>query len=205
MNNSQSTPPISHDSSKDNFLQLFDEALHLNFRPNQVNKARDMLCHWKSDLNLDLGNASGVKHHIRLTDDTPFKERSRRIPPAMIDEVRQHLQEMSDLGVISSVRKSLCIKCCTCQKEDGSLRFCIDLRRLNSVTVRDAYTLPRIDDTFDALSGAKWFSTLALKGAYWQVEVAEEDKCKTAFSVHPLGFWECNRMPFGLTNAPATC
>ena len=82
-------------------------------------------------------------------------------------------------------------------------RFCIDLR-LNSVTVRDAYTLPRIDDTFDALSGAKLFSTLDLKGAYWQVEVAEEDKCKTVCSVHPLGFWECNRITFGLTNAPAT-
>ena len=59
-------------------------------------------CHWKSVLtlhDLDLGDASGVKHHIRLTGDTPFKERSRCIPLAMIDEVRQHLQEMSDLGV----------------------------------------------------------------------------------------------------------
>ena len=121
-----------------------------------------------------------------LTDDTPFKERSRRIPPAMIDEVRQHLQEMSDLGVIRRSESPYASNVVLVKKKDGSLRFCIDLRRLNSV--RDAYTLPRIDDTFDALSGAKWFSTLDLKGAYWQVEVAEEDKCKTVFSVHPLGF-----------------
>ena len=122
----------------------------------------------------------------------------------MIDEVLQHLQEMSDLGVIHWSESPYASNVVLVKKKDGSLRFCIDLRRLNSVTVRDAYALPRIDDTFDALSGAKWFSTLDLKGAYWQVEVAEEDKCKTAFSVHPLGFWECNRMPFGLTNAPAT-
>ena len=133
-----------------------------------------------------------------------MKGRSRRIPPAMIDEVRQHLQELSDLGVIRWSESPYASNVVLVKKKEGSLRFCIDLRRLNSVTVRDAYALPRIDDTFDALSGAKWFSTLDLKGVYWQVEVAEEDKCKTAFSVHPLGFWECNRMLFGLTNAPAT-
>ncbi len=84
------------------------------------------------------------------------------------------------------------------------MRFYIDLCRLNALTIRDAYALPRIDDTLDALQGAEWFSTLDLKSAYWQVEVAEEDRHKTAFTVGPLGFWECNRMPFGLTNAPAT-
>ena len=61
-----------------------------------------------------------------------------------------------------------------------------------------------MDSTLDVLSGAKWFSVLDLKSGYWQVPLAEEDKCKTAFTVGPLGFWECERMPFGLTNAPAT-
>ena len=139
----------------------------MNLGPNQVNEARDMLCHWKSVFalhDLDLGNASGVKHHIRLTDDTPLKETSRRIPPAMIDEVRQHLQEMSDLGVIRGSERPYASNVVLVKKKDGNLRFCIDLCRLNSVTVRDAYALPRIDDTFDALSGAKWFSTLDFKG-----------------------------------------
>ena len=90
------------------------------------------------------------------------------------------------------------------RKKDKSLRFCIDFRRLNSLTVRDAYALPRITESFDALHGATWFTTLDLKSAYWQVELEEADKFKTAFVVGQLGFYECNRMPFGLTNTPAT-
>ena len=90
------------------------------------------------------------------------------------------------------------------RKKDGGLRFCIDLRKLNNTTVKDGYSLPRIEDTLDCLHGAVWFSTLDLKSGYWQVEVEEEAKPLTAFTVGPLGFWECERMPFGLTNAPAT-
>ena len=86
----------------------------------------------------------------------------------------------------------------------GGLRLCIDLRRLNNRTIKDWYALPRIDDTLDCLHGAKWFSTLDLKSGYWQVELEEEAKPLTAFTMDPLGFWECERMPFGLTNAQAT-
>ena len=74
------------------------------------------------------------------------------------------------------------------RKKDGSLRFCIDLRKLNDRTVKDAYTLPRIDDTMDTLLGTKYFSKLDLRSGYWQVEMKEEDKEKTAFTVGNLGF-----------------
>ena len=105
----------------------------------------------------------------------------------MIEEVRNHLQEMLDLGVIRRSHSSYSSNVVLVKKKNGSLRFCIDLRRLNTLTVHDAYALPRIDDTFDALSGAKYFSTLDLKSAYWQVELAGEDKEKTAFTVGQLG------------------
>ena len=89
-------------------------------------------------------------------------------------------------------------------KKDSSLRFCIDLRKLHNWTVKDAYSLPHIDETLDSLQGSQWFSSLNLKSGYWQVKMDDESKILTAFTVGPLGFYECKRIPFGLTNAPAT-
>ena len=88
-------------------------------------------------------------------------------------------------------------------KKDGSTRICVDNRRLNSCSTRDAFLLPRIEDALEALGQAKYLSTLDLTSGYWQVEVAEQDKHKTAF-VTPMGLYEANRMPLGLQNAPST-
>ena len=70
------------------------------------------------------------------------------------------------------------------RKKDGSIRFCIDFRKLNSVTRKDAYPLPRIDECLESLGGSRWFFTLDLASGYWQCEVAEADRPKTAFSTH---------------------
>ena len=90
------------------------------------------------------------------------------------------------------------------RQKDGSLRFCIDLRKLNLRTIKDAYSLPQIEESLDCLNGAVIFTSLELKAGYWQVEMDENSIPLTAFTVGPLGFYECIRMPFGLTNAPAT-
>ena len=89
-------------------------------------------------------------------------------------------------------------------ERNGELRFCIDLRKLNSKTLKDSYALPRIEQTLESLAGSKIFSTLDLTSGYWQVEMAEECKPYAAFTCGPLGFFECETMPFGATNAPAT-
>ena len=88
-------------------------------------------------------------------------------------------------------------------KKDGSIRFCVDYRKLNAITVRDVYPLPRIDDSWTVLNTGKVFTSLDLSSGYWQIPMAPEDKHKTAF-VTDRGLFEFNVMPFGLTNAPAT-
>jgi len=88
-------------------------------------------------------------------------------------------------------------------KKDGSSRFCVDYRRLNAVTIKDAYPIPRMDDCIDSLGEATIFTTLDCNSGYWQIPVAQEDKDKTAFASH-VGSYQFIRMPFGLTNAPAT-
>ena len=89
-------------------------------------------------------------------------------------------------------------------KKDGSLWFCTDLRKLNNQTIKDAQSLPRIEDSLNCLDGAATFTSLDLQSGYWHIEMTEASKPLTAFTVGPLGFYECVQMPFGLTNAPAT-
>ena len=90
------------------------------------------------------------------------------------------------------------------KKKDGTLRFCIDFRKLNDGTIKYAHPLPRVDDTLEALKGAKIFSTLDLKPGYWQVPIKEEHKSKTAFRTSSGQLFEFNRLTFGLCNASAT-
>ena len=173
----------------------------------KVTQVMELLQKWPdvfSQHDLDLGLTDQAVHRIRLKDDQPFKERPRPIPPMMFEEVRDHLKEMETLGVIRKSQSPYASNVVIVRKKNGALRFCLDLRHLNLLTIPDCYSLPRIDSTLDILTGSRWFSCLDLKSGYWQVPLAEEDKCKTAFTVGPLGFWECERMPFGLTNAPAT-
>ena len=77
------------------------------------------------------------------------------------------------------------------RKKDGALRFCIDLRKLNERTIKDAYSLPRIEDSLDVLNGSCIFTSIDLKSGYWQVELDEKSIPLTAFTVGPLGFYEC--------------
>ena len=90
------------------------------------------------------------------------------------------------------------------KKKNGTLRFCIDFRKLNDITVKDAHPLPQIDDTLEASKGAKIFSTLDLKSGYWQVPIKEEHKSKTAFRTGLGQLYEFNQLLFGLCNSPAT-
>ena len=154
----------------------------------------------------DIGHCELIKHRIDLCPgkETPFKQRHRCIPPMMIEEVRQHLEQLLSAGIIRKSKSPWASNIVLIRKKNGSLRLCVDYRSLNSKTVKDAYALPRIEEIFDVLKGSNFFSTTDMKAGYHQVEIDEEHKERTAFTVGPLGFFEYKRMPFGLSNSPAT-
>jgi len=149
------------------------------------------------------GNCEIGEHVINLQDSFPIKQVPRRIPIYMREEINKIIMDMKNRGVIGESKSPWMSPTVLVKKKDGTIRFCIDFRKLNAVTKKDSYPLPRIDDIFDQLSGNSWFSTLDLKSGYWQVKIRSEDKEKTAFSVGN-GLWQFRVMPFGLCNAPAT-
>ena len=209
-NDIESEPDVVSKEKQDSTTPLSDLGVNVNMddlNEDQQNRIASLLQKWLPIFSkgpTDLGNTDLIQHEIHLQDDTPFKDPYRRIPPALYEEVREHLKEMLEAGAIRESCSPFSSNVVLVRKKDNSLRFCIDFRKLNARTIKDAYSLPRIEETIDSLAGSKYFSKLDLRSGYWQVEIKEEDKHKTAFTVGPLGFYECNRMAFGLTNAPAS-
>ncbi|XP_016331053.1 uncharacterized protein LOC107679859 [Sinocyclocheilus anshuiensis] len=127
----------------------------------------------------------------------------RLIPPNQFQEVKDHISGLFKKRVIQDSSSLYASPVVLVRKTDGSLRLCVDYRKLNCKTRRDTFPLPRIDESLDALSKAKMFSSIDLASGYHQVAVHEKDRHKTAF-ITPFGLYEYQRMPFGLCNAPAT-
>ena len=149
-----------------------------------------------------MGKTDLVKHVIKLDSYVHFREQYQWIPPHQYEEVRKHLNEMLEIGAIWKSNSPWASAVVLVRKKDGSSRFCIDLRKLNARTVKDASSLPRIEDSLDSLNGSCIFTSIDLKAGYWQVEMDPESIPLTAFTVGLLGFYECVKMSFGLTNAP---
>lgn len=150
-----------------------------------------------------VGECKVVQHRIDTGDHVPIKQAPRRLPFCRRAEVDQLIAKMQKQGVIEESKSPWSSPIVLVKKKDGSTRFCVDYRRLNAVTKKDSYPLPRIEDTLDALSGSSWFSTIDLQSGYWQIAVDRRDREKTAFCTGS-GLWQFKVMPFGLCNAPAT-
>ena len=151
----------------------------------------------------ELGCTHSTKHAIKVTDDTPFKEHFRQIPPPMVEEVRNHLKEMRESGAIRPSQSAWCNAVVLVRKKDSGLHFFINFQCLNAHTKKDSYPLPRIQEVLESLVGASHFSCLD-SSRFWQIRMDKASKQYTAFTVGNLGFFECDRMPFRLCNAPAT-
>lgn len=151
----------------------------------------------------DLGVTNIVQHQINTGDSAPIKQAPRRLPILKRETVKDEIDKMLQNGIIEPSTSPWASPIVLVTKKDGSVRFCIDYRRLNAVTHKDSYPLPRIDDSLDALRGSKWFSTLDLQSGFWQVPMKNSDAEKTSF-VTNVGLYQFKVMPFGLCNAPAT-
>ena len=127
----------------------------------------------------------------------------RRIPPHLLKEVQEHIKGLLSQKVIVESNSLYAAPAVIVRKKDRSTRLCVDYRRLNAKTVGDAYPLPRIHESFDALVGAQYVSTLDLSTGYHHIAMHPDDEHKTAF-VTPMGLFEYTRMPMGLSAAPTT-
>ena len=151
----------------------------------------------------ELGTTDVVTHTVNTGDHPPIRQHPRRTPFALRSQVTEMVKEMLDQQVIQPSSSPWASPIVLVEKKDGSFRFCIDYRRLNSITKMDMFPLPRIDDTLDLLAKSKFFTTLDPRSGYWQVQMEKDSREKTAFVTHS-GLYEFLVMPFGLCNAPAT-
>ena len=144
----------------------------------------------------EIGCTDMAEHAIELLDTEPFKERFRRIAPPLVEEVQGHIQEMLDRGAINPSQSPWCNVVVLVRKKDGASGSV-----LNSRTKKDAYPLPRMQETMESMVGAQFFSTMDLKSGFWQVKMAKDSQQYTAFTVGSMGVYEFLRMPYGLCNA----
>lgn len=199
------TTNVKQDGLPMSLLELADRSKQHLSQPQQesllnlINVYRDVFACSPSEI----GRTSAAHHHIDTGDAIPIKQAPRRIPLAKRNEVTEMVQDMRKQDIIEPSSSSWVSPVVLVKKKHGSTRVCADYRRVNNATIKDSYPLPRIDDTFDAMAGASWFSTLDLRSGYWQVEMKPSDREKTAFTTGD-GLWQFKVMPFGLCNAPAT-
>ena len=152
----------------------------------------------------EMGCTKVAEHKIKVTDPRPFKERPRNIPSGLLDEVKEHLDHTLNVGAIKPSKSAWSNTVILIHKKDRGLRFCINFQKLNAQTRKDAFPLPQIHDTIDALSRSKYYTTVDLLSGFWQTPMEESSKQYTTFTVGMLGFFQCECMPFGLSNTPAT-
>ena len=177
-----------------------------NLTPQEVKQLNDLILEFSDIFALDQSELSltdVVTHAIDTGDSAPIKQHPRRIPFALRNKVDHLVSEMLDQGIVVPSKNPWASPVVLVAKKDGSTRFCVDYRRLNSVTKTDVFPLPRVDDSLDQLSNLHYFTTLDLAAGYWQVLVEPKSREKTAFVTHS-GLFEFSVMPFGLKNTPAT-
>lgn len=149
-----------------------------------------------------LGQTSLVTHSIDTGNATPIKQRHYPVSPAVQAMMDEELSRMLELGVITESNSPWSSPIVMVKKSNGKIRLCLDVRKVNAVTVKDAYPTPTVEGLLSRLNDTKYISAIDLKDAFWQIPLDEDAKLKTAFAIPGRPLYHFNVMPFGLCNAP---
>ncbi len=149
------------------------------------------------------GRTDLIQHHIETEPGVVIRSRPYRLPEHKKKVVQTELEAMLEMGVIEESHSDWASPIVLVPKTDGSIRFCVDYRKVNAVSKFDAYPMPRVDELLDRLGTARFYSTLDLTKGYWQIPLSPLSKEKTAFTT-PFGLHQFVTLPFGLFGAPAT-
>ena len=191
-------------SNDQEHVECLIDALPSELTPEQRLRAEDFIKSYAyvfSKSASDLGRNRTLPHRINTGVNPPVKEPLRRHPYAHLAEIEHNVQEMLSAKVIEPAQSAWSSNVLLVRKKDGSMRFCVDYRKLNNTTIKDSYPLPRIDSCLESLGGSYYFSTLDLRTGYWQTELQPEDADKTAF-VTRSGQYRFTVLSMGLANAP---
>jgi len=174
--------------------------------PDVATGLHELLCKHSSTFAVnsnDLGYCNMVTHDIDTGETRPIKQPPRRPPLAARDEEDKILRDMLATNVIEPSTSPWASPVCLVKKKDQSYRFCVDYRKVNAVSKRDAFPVPNITDALDSLQGQRWFASCDLLSGYWQLPMSDRAKERSAFCTK-RGLYQFTRMPFGLSGAPAT-
>jgi hypothetical protein len=157
---------------------------------SQCSDVQGILTEYNNVFSSNPGATQLAEHWIKTGSAKPVRQPPYRLPQAYRDTVRKELQEMEKNGIIEPSRSEWASPIVLVPKKDGTLKMCVDYRRLNSISEADAYPMPRIDKLIKRLGGARYIITMDLTRGYWQVSVAPESRAKTAFMT-PFGLYQC--------------
>ncbi|XP_076031965.1 uncharacterized protein LOC143019869 [Oratosquilla oratoria] len=188
----------------DNSTILYDPSTKLGHLSNdQASDISSLLTDYSDIFSDHPHPCSAVEHDIETNGARPIRQRPYHLNAFKKEYVREEVQRLQEVGIVEPSSSPWASPVVLVPKPDGSMRLCIDYRKLNAVTELDSYPLPRIDDVIDEVGRAQWVTKLDLLQGYYQVRLSERSRAISAF-ITPEGLYQFTVLPFGLRNAPAT-